>query len=112
MELSINGAKILYTFENVPLFGKVDITQTLVVSWLVVGIICALCIWLGSGLTVTNISRKQAVGKGKGPSPRFFGCTCQPQCRAAREHLADCRFHKRKRSAVVVLYAHLGDMKS
>ena len=63
MELSINGAKILYTFENVPLFGKVDITQTLVVSWLVVGIICVLCIWLGSGLKVTNISRKQAVAE-------------------------------------------------
>ena len=63
MELSINGAKILYTFENVPLFGKVDITQTLIVSWLVVGIISALCIWLGSGLKVTNISRKQAVAE-------------------------------------------------
>ena len=43
MELSINGAKILYTFENVPLLGKVDITQTLIVSWLVVGIIALLC---------------------------------------------------------------------
>jgi len=63
MELSINGAKILYTFENVPLFGKVDITQTLIVSWLVVGIIAALCWWLGSGLKVTNISRKQAVAE-------------------------------------------------
>ena len=63
MELSINGAKILYTFENVPLFGKVNITQTLVVSWLVVGIIALLCWWLGSGLKVTNISRKQAVAE-------------------------------------------------
>ena len=63
MELSINGAKILYTFENVPIFGKVDITQTLIVSWLVVGIITALCIWLGSGLKVTGISRKQAVAE-------------------------------------------------
>ena len=63
MELSINGAKILYTFENVPLFGKINITQTLIVSWLVVGIITLLCIWLGSGLKVTNISRKQAVAE-------------------------------------------------
>ena len=63
MELSINGAKILYTFENVPLLGKVDITQTLIVSWLVVGIITLLCWWLGSGLKVTNISRKQAVAE-------------------------------------------------
>ena len=63
MDISINGAKILYTFENVPLFGKVDITQTLTVSWLVMIIITVLCIWLGSGLKVTNISRKQAVAE-------------------------------------------------
>lgn len=63
MEVSINGAKILATFENVPLFGTVQITQTLAVSWLVMLIISALCIWLGSGLKVTGISRKQAVAE-------------------------------------------------
>ena len=63
MEVSINGARILATFENVPLFGNVQITQTLTVSWLVMLIITGLCIWLGSGLTVTNISRKQAVAE-------------------------------------------------
>ena len=63
MEVSINGARILATFENVPLFGTVQITQTLTVSWLVMLIITGLCIWLGSGLTVTNISRKQAVAE-------------------------------------------------
>ena len=35
MEVEINGARILTTFENVPLFGTVQITQTLVVAWLV-----------------------------------------------------------------------------
>ena len=63
MDISINGAKILYTIDNFPIFGKVEITQTLVVSWLVVGIITLLCWWLGSGLKVTNISRKQAVAE-------------------------------------------------
>lgn len=63
MELSINGAQVLYTIENVPLFGTVNITQTVVVSWLVMGILTALCIWLGSGLKVTGISRKQAVAE-------------------------------------------------
>lgn len=29
MDISINGAKILYTFTDVPLFGTVHITQTL-----------------------------------------------------------------------------------
>lgn len=63
MAISINGAKILATFENVPLFGTVQITQTLTASWLVMLIISALCIWLGSGLRVTNISWKQAVAE-------------------------------------------------
>ena len=63
MEVSINGARILHTFENVPLLGSVQITQTLAVSWLIMVIITGLCIWLGSGLKVTNISRKQAVAE-------------------------------------------------
>ena len=63
MDVSINGARILHTFENVPLLGSVQITQTLVVSWLVVLIISALAIWLGNGLKVSGISRKQAVAE-------------------------------------------------
>lgn len=63
MDVSINGAKIIATFENVPLLGTVQLTQTLVVSWLVMLIISALCVWLGSGLKVTGISRKQAVAE-------------------------------------------------
>jgi len=63
MDISINGAKVIAEISNVPLFGTVQITQTLAVSWLVLVIISALCIWLGSGLKVTNISRKQAVAE-------------------------------------------------
>lgn len=63
MDISINGAKILYTIENVPIFGTINITQTLVVSYLIMAIITGLCIWLGSGLKVTGISRKQAVAE-------------------------------------------------
>ena len=63
MEVEINGARILATIENVPIFGTVQITQTLVVSWLILVLISALCIWLGSGLKVTGISRKQAVAE-------------------------------------------------
>ena len=62
MELSINGAKVLAEID-LPLLGNVQITQTLTVSWLVLIIISALCIWLGSGLKVTGISRKQAVAE-------------------------------------------------
>ncbi|MBQ3194622.1 MAG: F0F1 ATP synthase subunit A [Oscillospiraceae bacterium] len=63
MDISINGAGIIKEFTNVPFFGTVQITQTLTVSWLVMLIISALLIWLGSGLKVTNISRKQAVAE-------------------------------------------------
>ena len=63
MDVSINGARILHTFENVPVLGTVQLTQTLLVSWLVVLIISALAIWLGSGLKVTGITRKQAVAE-------------------------------------------------
>ena len=63
MDVSINGAKILATLENVPLFGTVHITQTLVVSGVIFVLIAALAVWLGSGLKVTGISRKQAVAE-------------------------------------------------
>ena len=63
MELAITGARIIATINNVPILGTVHITQTLVVSWLVMAIVTGLCIWLGSGLSVTNISRKQAVAE-------------------------------------------------
>ena len=63
MDVSINGARILATIENVPLFGSVQITQTLTASWLVMLIISGLLIWLGSGPKVSGISRKQAVAE-------------------------------------------------
>lgn len=63
MDISINGARILWTIENVPLLGKINITQTVFTGWLVMAIITVLCIWLGSGLKVTGISRKQAVAE-------------------------------------------------
>lgn len=63
MNISINGARILAVFENVPLFGTIHLTQTVVMSWVIMAIITGLCIWLGSGLKVTGISRKQAVAE-------------------------------------------------
>lgn len=63
MDVSIQGAKILYTIPNVPLLGQINISQTLIMSWIVMAIISGLCWWLGSGLTVENISRKQAVAE-------------------------------------------------
>ena len=57
MDVSINGAGILGSFMGF------DVTQTVTAGWLVMAIITGLCIWLGSGLKVTGISRKQAVAE-------------------------------------------------
>jgi len=62
MDVSINGARVL-GYINVPLFGDVQITQTLTAALLVMIIITGVLAWLGSGLTVTGISRKQAVAE-------------------------------------------------
>lgn len=61
MDISINGARIIAEFETV--FGTIRLTQTVLMSWVVMIIISALCIWLGSGLKVKGISRKQAVAE-------------------------------------------------
>ena len=62
MDVSINGARVL-GYINLPLFGDVQITQTLTAALLVMIIITAVLAWLGSGLKVTGISRKQAVAE-------------------------------------------------
>ena len=63
MDISINGARIIWTIENVPLLGKINITQTVLMSWVILVLISGLCIWLGSKLKVYGISRKQAVAE-------------------------------------------------
>lgn len=64
MEIDITGARIFYTFPiDFPILGKFQITETLVVSWLVMLIITGLCIWLTRDLKVENISKRQAVAE-------------------------------------------------
>lgn len=58
MKVDIHGAKILYT---IPIFGGINITQTLVVTWALMIILTCLCIWATKDLKVRNISKKQAV---------------------------------------------------
>ena len=62
MDVSINGARIL-GYINFPGLGEIAITQTLTAALLVMIIITCLLAWLGSGLKVTGISRKQAVAE-------------------------------------------------
>ena len=63
MDIQINGARIIAEISGVPLLGTVQITTTLLISWLVLILITGTCIWLTSGLKVNHISRKQAVAE-------------------------------------------------
>ena len=64
MEIDIIGARIFYTFPiDFPILGKFQITETLVVSWLVMILITGLCIWLTHDLKVENISKRQALAE-------------------------------------------------
>ena len=64
MEIDITGARILYTFPiDVPVLGKFQLTETILVSWIVMLIITGLCIWLTHDLKVENISKRQALAE-------------------------------------------------
>lgn len=59
--VEVLGPKIYYeTPFELPIFGKFQLNETIVISWLVMLIITLLCIWLTRGLKVENISKKQA----------------------------------------------------
>jgi F-type H+-transporting ATPase subunit a len=64
MELDVSGAKVFYTIPiDFPLLGKFQISETMVVSWLVILIITGFCIWLTHDLKVENISKRQALAE-------------------------------------------------
>lgn len=64
MELDISGAKVFYTFPlDLPILGKLQISETIVVSWIVMLLITGLCIWLTHDLKVENISKRQALAE-------------------------------------------------
>ena len=61
MEVDISGAKVFFTTPiDVPLLGELQISETLIVSWIVMALITGICFWLTRGLKVRNISKKQA----------------------------------------------------
>ncbi|MGN0663252.1 MAG: F0F1 ATP synthase subunit A [Faecalibacterium sp.] len=62
--MELNGAKILYTIHtDIPFLGDFKITQTLVVTWLVMAVLTALAWWLGHDLKLENISKRQAAAE-------------------------------------------------
>ena len=64
MELDITGARIFFTLPiNVPFLGPLRISETMVVSWIVMILITGLCIWLTHDLKEENISKRQALAE-------------------------------------------------
>ena len=64
MELDINGAKILFTLPiDLPVLGPLRISETMVVSWIIMILITGFCIWLTHDLKEENISKRQALAE-------------------------------------------------
>ena len=64
MELDISGAKVYFTIPtDIPILGDLQISETMVVSWIVMLLITGLCIWLTHDLKVENISKRQALAE-------------------------------------------------
>ena len=64
MEIEITGARVFFTIPTgIPILGDFPVTETLVVSWIVMLIITGLCIFLTRNLKVENISKRQAVAE-------------------------------------------------
>ena len=59
-----SGARVFFTIPtNIPILGDLQISETLVVSWIVMALITGLCIWLTHDLKVEKISKRQAVAE-------------------------------------------------
>lgn len=64
MNLDISGAKVFFTLPlNIPILGDLQISETIVISWLVMILITGACIWLTHDLKVENISKRQAIAE-------------------------------------------------
>ena len=64
MELDISGAKVFFTVPiDFPILGRFQLSETIVVSWIVMLLITGLCIWLTRDLKVENISKLQALAE-------------------------------------------------
>lgn len=60
MDVSINGPKILFTL---PFFGGINITESVVNSWLVLIIVTLACLWLTKDMSVTNPGKRQIIAE-------------------------------------------------
>lgn len=60
MNLEVTGAKVLF---NIPIFGGIPITETIVNTWIVMALIVGLCIFLTHGMQVHARTKRQVVAE-------------------------------------------------
>ena len=58
MNLEVTGAKVLF---NIPIFGGIPVTETVVNTWIVMALIVGLCIFLTHGMQVHARTKRQVV---------------------------------------------------
>ncbi len=64
MDVDITGARIFFTIHTgIPWLGDIPISETIVVTWIVMAVITITCIVLTRNLKVENISKKQALAE-------------------------------------------------
>lgn len=64
MDFEVQGAKVFFTIPtDIPILGDFELSETILVSWIVMAVITLLCIWLTRDLRVDNISKRQAVAE-------------------------------------------------
>ena len=64
MDIDISGARIFFELPiDLPLLGPLRISETLLVSWLVILVVTGVCMWLTHDLKTENISKRQAVAE-------------------------------------------------
>lgn len=60
MNLEVTGAKVLF---NIPVFGGIPITETVVNTWIVMALIVGLCLFLTHGMRVHARTKRQVVAE-------------------------------------------------
>ncbi len=64
MDFDVSGARIFFRIPTgIPILGDILISETIVVSWIVMLIITGLCIFLTRNLKVEKISKRQAIAE-------------------------------------------------
>ena len=60
MNLEVTGAKVLF---NIPIFGGIPVTETVVNTWIVMALIVGLCLFLTHGMQVHARTKRQVVAE-------------------------------------------------